>query len=143
MNIRRIIDKMSPTQVIVSYYFLMATISTILFSLPIALQDGVHLAFIDAVFLAVSAVSVTGLSVVDITETFSTTGYFIMLFVLQFGGIGVMTLSTVVWIIFKRRIGFKERRLIMAVLVAVFSVCIGGIIAGDLHVGERYDQCRV
>ena len=143
MNIRRIIDKMSPTQVIVSYYFLAATISTILFSLPIALQDGVHLAFIDAVFLAVSAISVTGLSVVDITETFSTTGYFIMLFVLQFGGIGVMTLSTVVWIIFKRRIGFKERRLIMAVLVAVFSVCIGGIIAGDLHVGERYDQCRV
>lgn len=65
MGIRRIIDKMSPTQVIVSYYFLAATIATILFSLPIALRDGVHLAFIDAVFLAVSAISVTGLLVVD------------------------------------------------------------------------------
>ncbi len=113
MGIRSIFNKMSPSQIIVSYYFFAATISTILFSLPIALQDGVHLPLIDALFLAVSAISVTGLSVVDITETFSTTGYFIMMFVLQFGGIGVMTLSTFVWLVFRKRIGFKKRILIM------------------------------
>lgn len=114
MRIRRILDRMSPAQIIVGYYFMAVVISTILFSLPIALQDGVHLSFIDALFLAVSAVSVTGLSVVDITETFSTTGYFIMLFVMQFGGIGVMTLGTFVWLVFRKKIGFKERKLIMA-----------------------------
>ena len=113
MGIRRIFKKMSPSQIIVTYYFLAATISTILFSLPIALQEGVHLSLIDALFLAVSAISVTGLSVVDITETFSTTGYFIMMFVLQFGGIGVMTLSTFVWLVFRKKIGFKKRILIM------------------------------
>ena len=114
MRIRRIINRMSPAQIIVSYYFLAVMIATLLFSLPIALQDGVHLPFIDALFLAVSAVSVTGLSVVDITETFSTTGYFIMLFVMQFGGIGMMTLSTFIWLIFRKKIGLKERKLIMA-----------------------------
>ena len=113
MSIRRIFNKMSPAQIIVTYYFFAATISTILFSLPIALQDGVHLPLIDALFLAVSAISVTGLSVVDITETFSTTGYFFMMFVLQFGGIGVMTLSTFVWLVFRKKIGFKKRILIM------------------------------
>ena len=113
MGKRSIFNKMSPSQIIVTYYFFAATISTILFSLPIALQDGVHLPLIDALFLAVSAISVTGLSVVDITETFSTTGYFIMMFVLQFGGIGVMTLSTFVWLVFRKKIGFKKRILIM------------------------------
>ncbi|MGM9923650.1 MAG: TrkH family potassium uptake protein [Bacillus sp. (in: firmicutes)] len=113
MKISRMLKKRSPAQIIVLYYFLAVTIATILFQLPIALQEGVELSVIDAVFLSVSAVSVTGLSVVDITETFSVTGYFLLMFVMQFGGIGVMTLGTFLWLIFKRKIGFKERRLIM------------------------------
>ena len=64
-------------------------------------------------FTAVSAVSVTGLTVVDTADTFSTAGIWILAFVLQFGGIGVMALGTFVWLIFGKRIGLKERRLIM------------------------------
>ncbi|WP_042349506.1 TrkH family potassium uptake protein [Bacillus massiliigorillae] len=113
MKTRQILNKLSPARIIVLYYFLAVTISTILFRLPIALQDGVELSLIDAIFLAVSAVSVTGLSVVNITETFSVPGYFILMFVLQFGGIGIMTLGTFLWLIFRKKIGFKERQLIM------------------------------
>ncbi len=42
---------------------------------------------------AVSAVSVTGLTVVSLPEVYNEVGYFILMFVLQFGGIGIMTLG--------------------------------------------------
>ncbi|MFS0782166.1 TrkH family potassium uptake protein [Bacillus sp. 1P06AnD] len=113
MTIKRYLNKLTPAQIIVLYYFIAVLLSAFLFRLPIALQEGVHLSFMDAIFTAVSAVSVTGLSVIGITDTFSVPGYFILMFVLQFGGIGVMTLHTFIWLIFKRKIGFKERRLIM------------------------------
>ncbi|MCY9268494.1 TrkH family potassium uptake protein, partial [Bacillus licheniformis] len=89
------------------------SLSVILLSLPVAHKNNVEWSFIDALFTAVSAVSVTGLTVVDTADTFSTAGIWILAFVLQFGGIGVMALGTFVWLIFGKRIGLKERRLIM------------------------------
>ncbi|WP_242035335.1 TrkH family potassium uptake protein [Mesobacillus harenae] len=106
-------NNLTPAQLIVAYYFLAVTVSLILLSLPVAHKPGVQLTFMDALFTAVSAVSVTGLTVVNTQETFSTTGVFILMFVLQFGAIGVMTLGTFFWLILGRKIGLKERQLIM------------------------------
>lgn len=108
-----ILNKLTPAQIIVIYYLIAVTVSTFLIKLPIALKPGVDLSFIDALFVAASAVSVTGLTTVDISQTFSIPGMFILMFVLQFGGIGIMTLGTFMWLIFGKKIGFKERRLIM------------------------------
>lgn len=107
------LNKLTPPQIIVIYYLSAVTVSTFLLRIPIALKPGVELSFIDAFFTAASAVSVTGLTVINISETFSVTGNFILMFVLQFGGIGIMTLGTFMWLLFKKKIGFKERRLIM------------------------------
>ncbi|WP_407271399.1 TrkH family potassium uptake protein [Radiobacillus sp. PE A8.2] len=98
---------------IVSFYIISVVVSTCLLSLPVAVKQGFHWSFIDVVFTAVSAVSVTGLSVVSVADTFSTAGIFILLFILQFGGIGIMTLGTFVWLLLGKKIGLKERRLIM------------------------------
>ncbi|MCY8614140.1 TrkH family potassium uptake protein [Bacillus haynesii] len=111
--LRKLLRVLSPVQLIALYYFLAVTVSVILLSLPVAHKNGVEWSFIDALFTAVSAVSVTGLTVVDTADTFSTAGIWILAFVLQFGGIGVMALGTFVWLIFGKRIGLKERRLIM------------------------------
>ncbi|MCI4130173.1 TrkH family potassium uptake protein [Bacillus haynesii] len=111
--LRKLLRVLSPVQLIALYYFLAVTVSVILLSLPVAHKNDVEWSFIDALFTAVSAVSVTGLTVVDTAETFSTAGIWILAFVLQFGGIGVMALGTFVWLIFGKRIGLKERRLIM------------------------------
>ncbi|WP_042350449.1 TrkH family potassium uptake protein [Bacillus massiliigorillae] len=108
-----LLNKLTPAQLIVVYYFLAVTVSTILLKLPVALKPGVELSVVDALFVAASAVSVTGLTTIDISQTFSVTGDFILMFVLQFGGIGIMTLGTFMWLLFKKKIGFKERRLIM------------------------------
>jgi potassium uptake TrkH family protein len=111
--IRMRLHKLSPAQIIVSFYFIAVTIAVSLISLPIAHKEDVEWAFIDALFTAVSAVSVTGLTVVSTADTFSVPGVFILAFVLQFGGIGVMTLGTFIWLIMGKKIGLKERQLIM------------------------------
>lgn len=107
------LQALTPVQLIVSYYFLAVTVSVSLLSLPVAHKPGVDFTFIDRLFTAVSAVSVTGLTVMSTADTFSVTGIFILAFVLQFGGIGIMTLGTFVWLIMGKKIGLKERQLIM------------------------------
>ncbi|WP_409298688.1 TrkH family potassium uptake protein [Peribacillus sp. SCS-26] len=104
---------LSPAQLIIVYYVVSVTVSTLLLSLPVALKPGVKIDFMETLFTAVSAVSVTGLTVIDVSETFSTTGLFLLIFILQFGGIGIMTLGTFFWLIMGRKIGIKERQLIM------------------------------
>lgn len=108
------LKKLSPAQAISGYYLLAVTVSVLLLRIPAVHLPGVKVAFIDTVFTAVSAVSVTGLTVVNISETYSTFGYFVIMFVLQFGGIGIMALGTFFWLILGRKIGLRSRRLIMA-----------------------------
>lgn len=104
---------MSPFKMIASYYLLTVIIATILLSLPVARQSGVAYSFMDTLFLAFSAVSVTGLTTVNIGDTFSPAGIGILLFILQIGGIGIMALATFLWVVTKRRIGLRRRQLIM------------------------------
>ncbi|MDX8360477.1 MULTISPECIES: TrkH family potassium uptake protein [Bacillaceae] len=110
---RERISGLTPFQIIVSYYFLAVSISTFLISLPVAHKPGIELSFLDALFTAVSAVSVTGLTVVSTADTFSTTGVFILLLMLQVGGIGIMTLGTFIYVLIGKKIGLRQRRLIM------------------------------
>lgn len=107
------IRNLTPAQAIVSYYFLAIAISAGLLNLPGVYQPGVHVAFIDSLFTTVSAVSVTGLSVINISETYTTFGIAMLMVILQFGGIGIMALGTFVWLLVGKKIGLRERQLIM------------------------------
>ncbi|WP_425452007.1 TrkH family potassium uptake protein [Bacillus taeanensis] len=106
-------SRLSTVQLIVLLYLGASIIATILLSLPIAHKPGVEWSFIDALFTAISAISVTGLTVVSTADTFNTIGVFFLIFILQFGGIGIMTLGTFVWLLFGKKIGMRERQLIM------------------------------
>ncbi|WP_438348472.1 TrkH family potassium uptake protein [Paenibacillus sp. FA6] len=112
-KIRVWLEERSPAQVISGYYLLAVTISILLFSIPGVHRLGVKVTFFDTVFTAVSVVSDTGLSVFNISETYSVFGYFVIMLVLQFGGIGIMAMSTFFWMLLGRKIGLRERRLIM------------------------------
>ncbi|WP_347552115.1 TrkH family potassium uptake protein [Pseudalkalibacillus hwajinpoensis] len=112
MKIKEKATELSSVQLIVLFYLAAVVLATILLSLPIAHQNDVKWSFIDALFTAVSAISVTGLTVVSTADTFSTTGTYILAFVLQFGGIGIMTLGTFIWLLMGKKIGMKERQLI-------------------------------
>lgn len=103
----------SPVRMILFFYFVAVILSTILLSLPVAYQEGVQVSFIDVVFTAVSALSVTGLTTITIADTFSTTGIVMLACILQLGAVGVMGMGTFIWILLGKRIGLKGRRLIM------------------------------
>lgn len=107
------INKLSPVQLILFFYCIAVLVSSAILSLPFTHEEGVDVSFIDILFTAVSAISVTGLSSISISETFNTLGYFLLAFILQFGAVGVMAMGTFVWIILGKKIGLKERRLIM------------------------------
>jgi trk system potassium uptake protein TrkH len=62
---------------------------------------------VDALFVAVSAVSVTGLSFVDYPSTFTTSGSTVIMFLVQLGGLGIMTFATLGALLVGRRVGFR------------------------------------
>ena len=66
------------------------------------------LPFIDALFTAASAVCVTGLNVVDVGTHFSAVGQFVLLFLIQIGGLGIMTFYALVTLSLHQRFMSKE-----------------------------------
>ena len=78
-------QNLSPVKLIVLFYFFAILISTIILNLPFLLREGQTLSLFDSFFTAISAISVTGLSVISIDQVFNTTGYFALSFIFQLG----------------------------------------------------------
>ena len=100
---------MSPTQFIVLGYVLVILIGSILLNLPVASKDGNSVGYVNALFTATSATCVTGLVVVDTYTHWTTFGQLTILFLLQIGGLGFMTMATLFSLMLGRKISFKER----------------------------------
>lgn len=105
-------QSLSPVKLIVLFYFFAILISTFLLKLPLFWQEGQTLSLFDSLFTSISAISVTGLSVISIAEVFNTMGYFVFSIILQFGGIGIMTFGMTIYVILGKKIGMRERQLI-------------------------------
>lgn len=104
----------SSIQLIVFYYILTTTVTLGLFYLPFFRQPGSHVAFIDLLFMAISTISVTGLSTFPINEVFNDAGIVLLEVLFQVGGLGIMMISTFFFIIARKKITLKQRQLIMA-----------------------------
>lgn len=100
-------------QIIVIAYLVAALLGTFLLWLPIFHKGGTFISVVDALFTATSAITVTGLTVVNTADTFNVAGKIVLLILIQIGGIGIMTLGTFIWVVTGRKIGLKERQLIM------------------------------
>ena len=106
------LTRLSAAQIIVFYYLVAVVVSTILLELPITQKQNADLELIDAVFISISAVTVTGLTTIDVSQLLSVPGTFIFAIILQFGGIGIMASGTILWFISGEKIGIRERILI-------------------------------
>jgi Trk-type K+ transport system membrane component len=84
---------------------------TAMLSLPIASRTGEMTPLADALFTAVSAICVTGLSTVDMSGHWSLFGELVILAGLQIGGIGVLTLASILGLTVTRRLGLRQRLL--------------------------------
>ncbi|ENO8770726.1 TrkH family potassium uptake protein, partial [Enterococcus faecium] len=92
---------------------LMTVLSLVLFYMPIFREPDSHVSFVDMLFMAISTVSVTGLSTFDINSVFNDNGIILLEILFQVGGLGIMMISTAFVIFSKRRITLKQRQLIM------------------------------
>lgn len=101
----------SATQTICSSFLLVIAVGTLLLTLPISSRTG-RLGVIDALFTATSATCVTGLIVRDTWSQFSLFGQVIILMLIQVGGLGLVTLTSFFALAARRRMGFRDLRLL-------------------------------
>ena len=101
----------SATQTICISFLLVIAVGTLLLTLPISSRTG-RLGVIDAMFPATSATCVTGLVVRDTWSQFSLFGQIIILMLIQVGGLGLVTLTSFFALAARRRMGFRDLRLL-------------------------------
>jgi trk system potassium uptake protein TrkH len=85
---------LSPSRLLAVSFAAAALIGTVLLTLPSATVDHRGLSFVDSFFTAVSAVCVTGLSVIDLGRVLTPFGQIVVMLLIQIGGLGVMTVTT-------------------------------------------------
>ena len=93
--------------------------------LPFASRDGQSEPFLNCLFTATSASCVTGLVVADTWSQWSLFGQLVILTMIQIGGLGFITVGVFISIVLRRKIGLKERGLMME---SVNTLQIGGVV---------------
>ncbi len=104
-----------PARVLLVSFLAAILVGTFLLSLPFSASQG-RTPIIDAFFTATSAVCVTGLIVRDTPGHFSPAGQAVILGLIQLGGLGIITFSTLIILAAGGRISFRERLLIQSSL---------------------------
>ncbi|CAM3062242.1 TrkH family potassium uptake protein [Streptobacillus felis] len=104
--------KISPYILIVFSFISIIILGAILLTFRISLKNGINITFFDALFTATSAVTVTGLSVLDVSKTFNGFGRVIILILIQLGGLGVLTFSSLIVLLISKKIGYYTKKLV-------------------------------
>jgi len=133
---------------VVSYFLFLMGGATLL-KLPVSIQEGKALSWIDAIFVSVSGMSTTGLSTVSVKDVLTPFGQTVLAFILQFGGIGLIMFVAIFWLLSRKRISFRERTMIMTdqnqigrsgivgfirnVLIMIISIEVVGFIVMTLY----------
>ncbi|SDR90432.1 Trk-type K+ transport system, membrane component [Microterricola viridarii] len=101
----------SPSRFAIAIFTALVMLFTLLFSLPIAAENGQVTALPDALFTAVSVICVTGLSTVNMATHWSDFGDVLVFIGVNVGGIGVLTLASILGMVISRRLGLRAKLL--------------------------------
>jgi trk system potassium uptake protein len=145
-----------PGRVIAGAFAAAVVVGTALLSLPVARAGEGRADLVTALFHATSAVCVTGLVTVDTGTYWSGFGQTVILLLIQVGGLGIMTLATLLALLLSRRLGLRARLIVQAETkalspsdvrrvigrIVVFSLVSEAVVAAVLAVrfAVRYDQ---
>ena len=108
MTFKTKILKMHPASLVFASFILAIALATLLLKLPVSTKSG-HIDWINALFTATSAVCVTGLVVVDTGSYFTLFGQAVILFFIQIGGLGIMTISVALFQWLGRSVSIRHR----------------------------------
>src|SRR5690606_23496277 len=109
---------LKPAQVILFSFAAVIMLGTFLLMLPIASANGESFGFIDSLFMAASAVCVTGLSTISVGTQYSLFGQGVILLLIQIGGLSIMTLYASMTIILGRSMGMKSKVMMLDIFDA-------------------------
>lgn len=105
-------DSLSPYRKLIFGFLVAIFVGVTLLKLPFSLRENQNITVLDSLFTIVSAICVTGLSVVDVSQVFTPTGQLIILFFIQLGGLGVMTVSIMFFLLIGKKMSFETRELL-------------------------------
>jgi potassium uptake TrkH family protein len=100
---------MHPTQIVVIAFGAAAIVGTLLLLLPFATAPGNSTSVVAAFFTAVSAVCITGLTVVDTATHWSGFGQLVIMVLIQIGGLGIVSFATLLGLLISGRISLRDR----------------------------------
>ncbi|MED1068433.1 TrkH family potassium uptake protein [Bacillus paralicheniformis] len=115
--------QLSPSQLLVLVFLFFIILGTLLLKTPAATSKPIG--WIDTLFTSTSAMTVTGLAVVDTGTDYTLFGQLMILVLIQIGGLGIMSFAVLIFIMLGKKIGLKERLLIQQ---SLNQTSLGGII---------------
>lgn len=110
MEINLLIKVLNPAQLFMTSFAFFIFAGAMLLMMP--MSTTIPISFTDALFTSTSAVCVTGLAVVDTATRYTFLGKFIILALIQIGGIGVMTITSFFGIFFKEKSSIREQSML-------------------------------
>ena len=107
-----ILKKLSHSQILAGGFFIIILIGAFILNMGFSSAKGESIGFLDALFTSTSSVCVTGLIVADTGTYWSDFGKFVIMILVQIGGLGFMTLATLGVLISGERLSYSEKLLI-------------------------------
>ncbi|MGL5615544.1 MAG: TrkH family potassium uptake protein [Sarcina sp.] len=104
--------RFNSVQILALGFFTLILVGAALLSLPIASKSGTSTSIVNSLFTATSAVCVTGLVVVDTATHWSYFGQTVIIILIQIGGLGFMSFTTLLALLIGKKITLKERLLL-------------------------------
>ena len=100
---------LSPTKIIAITFAAIILTGALLLTLPVASRNGISCGFRPALFTATSATCVTGLVLYDTWSQWSGFGQIVIISLIEIGGLGFMSAASLVFFLFRRKVGLKQR----------------------------------
>lgn len=101
-----------PSRFLALGFFTVILMGALLLHLPIASKEGIWTPFLDCLFTSTSATCVTGLVTVNTAAHWTTFGHVVIILLIQIGGLGFMTVATLMALLLGKRITLKDRLII-------------------------------
>lgn len=119
------LKKISSFQIILLGFAVIILLGSVLLMLPLSVRGDGGASFSDALFTSVSAVCVTGLVVQDTATYWSEFGQTVILFLIQIGGLGVVSAAAAISLIAGRKINLRQRSTMQE---AISAPQMGGVV---------------
>ncbi len=129
----------APARLTLAVFLSIIVVHTAILCLPISTRDPGRARFVDALFTSTSAVCVTGLTVVPTDTYWSPFGLVVIMLGVEIGGLGVMTLASMLSLAVSRHIGLTARLLAAGV---VESRCAARILLIPVGIDQIFSQSR-